>query len=397
MTIENPYLKTIIRWAKPEGDKRLWITVALLALLSLIEVYSSTRSLTFRYNHGETTHYLFQHLKVMLAGFVFMIAIPKFHYRFMAPVSVLLTFLSILLLALTLISGVNINQAARWYNDPIFHRSFQPSEIAKFALILYIAKALASPRQRQQMNEKRWGFIQVTWPVFLACGLIVYANFSTGAILFVVVSTLLFVSGIKLKKLMGLAGIGLALFLLLLGFLMLKPDVNSRKGTWSKRIESFTSGDSEDNYQVEQSKIALVNGGIIGRLPGNSTQKNFLPHPYSDFIYAIIIEETGVLGGAIVVLLYLIIFYRCIRIALRNPGSFGSYATLGIGISIALQALVNMGVAVNLFPVTGQPLPMVSMGGTSLLFTSIGIGFIHSVAKHTNETETEEIPAHEEA
>jgi cell division protein FtsW len=253
---------------------------------------------------------------------------------------------------------------------------------------MYLARVL---RKKQEMvQDFRQGFLPVIIPVILVTILILPANFSTAAILFVTCLVIMFIGRINLKYMLSLVGLGLVGIIMIFVLTKTFPKLFPRGATWVSRIDHFINKDKADSdatYQVDQAKIAIVSGGILGKSPGKSTQRNFLPHPYSDFIFAIIIEEYGLVGGSFLLLLYLILFFRVIRIASRSQGNFGSLLVVGIGFSLVFQALINMAVAVNLFPVTGQTLPLVSMGGTSIWFTSISIGIILSVSRRT-EMET---------
>jgi cell division protein FtsW len=237
-------------------------------------------------------------------------------------------------------------------------------------------------KKQENIKDFKGAFLPLLLPIIIICSLILPENFSTAALLFVTSFVMLFIGRVNIRYLLSLAGIGLASLIILLIVIYQSP-TKGRLGTWKNRIENFANGESDDeNYQVDQSKIAIATGGILGKLPGKSTQRNFLPHPYSDFIYAIIVEEYGfAIGGIGVILLYLILLLRAIRIATRSPGTFAALLTVGIGFSLVFQAMINMAVAVNLLPVTGQPLPMVSMGGTSIWFSCLGIGMILSVSK----------------
>jgi cell division protein FtsW len=290
------------------------------------------------------------------------------------------------LLLYTLIFGEVRNEAARWTTLPGVNIMFQPSDLAKLALIMFVARMLA--KKQDNIKDLKGAFIPVLLPILAICGLILPANLSTAAILFVTCMVLMFIGGVKFKYLLSLAGIGIAAMALFITFLVVSPKSSGRLGTWQNRIENFTGkGDSDENFQVEQAKIAIANGGIMGKLPGNSMQKNFLPNPFNDFIYAIIIEEYGSIGAIVIILMYLILLYRGIRIAIKAPGNFGALLAIGVTISLIIQAFANMAVAVNLVPVTGQPLPLVSMGGTSIWFTSIALGIILSVSKEMDEDE----------
>ena len=236
-------------------------------------------------------------------------------------------------------------------------------------------------------------------PVLIVCGLILPANFSTAALLFITSLVLMFIGRVSLKYISALVGIGILSFVFLLLIANAYPELLPRANTWKARIVNFTDSediDSDKNYQVDQAKIAIASGGLIGKFPGNSTQRNFLPHPYSDFIFAIFLEEYGLIGGSFLVLLYLILFFRVVRIVARIPRNFGAFMAVGVGFSLVFQAMINMAVAVNLIPVTGQPLPLVSMGGTSIWFTSIALGIILSVSKEI-DTKPENIDEYVQA
>ncbi len=373
---------------KLEGDKAIWLITFLLMTASLLLVYSSIVTLAYKYHSGNTTFYLLRHGFFLLAGIGIVYAVHRIRYTYLSRVSQLLLFISIPLLLLTLLMGANINEASRWLVIPVINQSFQTSDLAKLALILYVARMLSL--KQKDINSFNGAFVPIVAPVLIVCALIFPANFSTAAVLFSVSLVLMFVGGIPLKYLLGLVGTGVFLvaFALLIGKVV--PDLIPRAGTWVKRIESFSSPDSKGNYQVEQSKIAIAKGGLFRIAPGKSTQRNFLPHPYSDFIYAIVIEEYGSLGGGVILLLYLMLFFRAMRIAAKKPNSFGALMVVGIAFGLVFQALINMAVAVNLLPVTGQPLPLISMGGTSMWFTCIAIGILLSVSRSLeNETQEE--------
>ncbi|MBE0642124.1 MAG: FtsW/RodA/SpoVE family cell cycle protein, partial [Bacteroidales bacterium] len=309
----------------------------------------------------------------------------KIPYHIFARVSVIGMILALPLLFVTLFMGTSVNEASRWLMVPFVNISFQTSDLAKLVLIVFTARALA--RRQDTIQDLRTGFFPVILPVLLVTFLILPANFSTAALLLLTCVVLMFVGKVRLKHLLVLAAIavaGLSLFIMIL----LSSSDQGRLGTWKSRVESFIGSDADEAFQVEQGKIAIATGGIIGKAPGNSVQRNFLPHPYSDFIFAIIVEEYGLIGGAAVVLLYLILLFRGIKITLKSPTLFGGLMAFGLTFSIVFQAIVNMAVAVDLLPVTGQPLPLVSMGGTSILFTSIAIGIILSVSRQEEDSKS---------
>jgi cell division protein FtsW len=373
-----------------KGDKVIWVVVILLSIFSILAVYSSTGTLAYRKQGGNTEYYLFKHFLILAFGFGLMYMTHRIKYTYFSRISQIGLILSLPLLLLTLMSGTNLNEANRWLTVPIINLTFQSSDVAKLFLIMYLARVLS--KKQEQIENFKTGFLPVIMPVFVVCALILPANFSTAAILFVTCLVLMFIGRISLKYIFSLIGLGLVAIVLIFSLAAAFPGLFPRAGTWTNRVEHFIHKDQQDedaNYQVEQSKIAIVSGGILGKSPGKSTQRNFLPHPYSDFIFAIIVEEYGIVGGSFVLLLYWILFYRVVRITTKSQGNFGSFLAIGFGFSLVFQALINMAVAVHLFPVTGQTLPLISMGGTSIWFTSIAIGIVLSVSRHI-EIETKD-------
>lgn len=362
-----------------KGDKVIWIVVVLLSIFSLLAVYSSTGTLAYRYQSGNTEYYMIKHLFILAFGFLLMYLAHLVKYTYYSRIFQIALYIAIPLLILTLIVGLNLNEAKRALQLP-FNLSFQTSDLAKLTLIMYLARLLT--KKQDQIKDFKSAFLPLMVPVLIVCALILPANFSTSAMLFVTSLVLMFIGRVNMKYISALILIGIVFTTIFIFILYSLPGENQgRLWTWKSRIESFVNPNTEDNYQVEQSKIAIASGGIFGKMPGNSTQRNFLPHPYSDFIFAIIIEEYGLIGGAFVVLLYLILFFRAVKIITKIPRNFGAFLTFGVAFSLVFQAMINMGVAVNLLPVTGQPLPFISMGGTSIWFTSISIGIILSVSK----------------
>jgi cell division protein FtsW len=367
-----------------KGDRVIWGVSTLLALFSILVVYSSIVTLAYKYQGGNTEFYLLKHSIILLIGFGLMYFAHKLNYRYYSRMSQLALYLAIPLLLLTLLTGASINDASRWLVIPVINQTFQTSDLAKLALIMFLARMLS--KRQDQIKDFNGAFVPIMIPVLLVCGLILPANFSTSAMLFVTCLVLMFIGRINLAYIISLVSIGvvgLAIFIAI----VLNSNVDSRVGTWKARIENFMDGGSQLNYQAEQSKIAIATGGVVGKGPGRSTQRNFLPQAYSDFIFATVIEEYGMIGGVFIVLLYLILFYRGILIARSAPRTFGSLLAVGLSFSLVFQALINMAVAVNLFPVTGQPLPMVSMGGTSIWFTCLALGIILSVSRHDESEE----------
>jgi cell division protein FtsW len=364
------------------------MVVVLLSIFSLLAVYSSTRTLAFS-QAGGGGFYLLKHVGIVLAGLGLMYAAHLIRYPNYAKFSYLLLFVTVLLLLYTQLRGVSINEAKRWVIIPIINITFQSSDFAKLALTIFLARMLTV--KQDQVRDWRTGFMPLLWPILIICILILPSNFSTAAILFASSIVLLYIGRARLKHILALGGIGIVAIAIFVGIMYALPEEKrGRLGTWTQRIENFSSGEHDEVYQVKQSKIAIASGGVFGRMPGNSIQRNYLPNPFSDFIYAIIIEEYGLIGGLVILILYMILLYRSVRIAIDSPGTFGSLLSVGLGFSLVFQAMINMAVATGLVPVTGQHLPMVSMGGTSIWFTSISIGIMLSVSRESGQQENEE-------
>jgi cell division protein FtsW len=380
-----------------KGDRVIWMIVLLLSLLSLLAVYSSIVALAYKHHDGDTEYFLFKQGKLILLGFGLMWVTHRIPYTYFSRISQIMLILCVPLLLYTLIHGASLNEANRWIPIPGTGLTFQSSDFAKLALIMYVARIVT--QKQNELTDFKAVLIHIMAPVFIVCGLILPANFSTAAILLCTCLILMFIGRVPLKhimKVLGLAITGFA-FLLLLGHFF--PKALPRLQVWENRIVEFFKGneekDPDKSYQANHAKIAIATGGILGTGAGNSTQRNFLPQAYSDFIYAIIIEEYGsILGGIGIVLLYLILLYRGVRVATKTSRTFGTLLAFGLAFSLIFQGLINMAVAVNLFPVTGQPLPFLSMGGTSLLFSSISIGIILSVSRET-EGEDKLVPGSE--
>lgn len=372
-----------------KGDKVIWMVVAFLTLISLLAVYSASESVANRSYHGNNAFVLLRHALMLLLGLGCMFGASQINYKRYSRLLLLLFWIAIPLLIYTLFFGKNLNHAQRVIG--IAGVTFQTSDLAKIALIGFLARILTL--RRDLLGDFKELAIRVMLPIVVIVGLIFPENFSTAAMLFMTCLVMMFLSKVKIKYIFAFVGIIIvagAMFVLV-SFVQAK---DNRSTTWVNRIERFFSSEEDEddtaNFQVMQSKIAIAGGGIVGKTPGKSTQRNVLPHPYSDFIYAIIIEEYGLLGGIFVLALYLILLYRATRIMLRAPQSFGALLAMGLAFSLVMQALVNMGVAVGLFPVTGQPLPFISMGGTSLLFTGMSIGIIISVTKEIDKVKNDE-------
>jgi cell division protein FtsW len=360
-----------------KGDNIIWALLLVLSLLSLLAVYSSTFTLAYQYRSGHVGYYLLKHVFFLLFGFSVVYITHIVPYRFYSRLSQLLLLISVPLLLATLVFGTSINQASRWLALPGTGITFQTSDLAKLALIMYVARLLSL--KQDTIRSYRGAFVPIVVPVLVICALIMPANLSTAIILFLVSVILMFVGRIRFTYIALLIG-GMALFLTLLITIAIKADWKGRWDTWENRVVHHVEQDSEGNYQSEQSKIAIVTGGLLGKGPGNSMQRNFLPQPYSDFIFSIIIEEYGLLGGIFVILLYLALLYRAGLLVRKSSRTFAAFLAFGLALMLVMQAMVNMAVAVGILPVTGQPLPMISMGGTSILFASAAIGIILSVS-----------------
>ncbi|HSV76203.1 MAG TPA: FtsW/RodA/SpoVE family cell cycle protein [Bacteroidales bacterium] len=369
---------------KIKGDRAIWMVVIFLSIFSMLAVYSSTGTLAYRFRSGNTEYFFIKHLILMALGLVLMFLASRIKYTYYSRISQLAVWIAVPLLVLTLIMGTAIHDAARWLTLPIINISFQSSDLARLALIIYVARLLT--KKQGTIKDFKEAFLPTLIPILIITGLILPANFSTAALLFTTCIILMFIGGVSFRHIMAVSGIGLAALALFIVLKLSFSEDGGRISVWQNRIESHFS-DSADAYQVEQAKIAIASGGVIGKLPGNSTQRNFLPMAYSDFIYAIIIEEYGLIGGFVILVLYLTLFYRGIRIARNSPGTFGALLAAGLSFSLVFQAMINMAVAVNILPVTGQQLPLISMGGTSLWFTSLSIGIILSVSRKIEENE----------
>jgi cell division protein FtsW len=371
-------------FSKTKGDIWIWLVVAFLSLVSLLAVYSSTGTLAYKFQSGNTEYYLFKHLSLMVVGIGLMWAAHLLDYRYYSRIAQILLVISLPLLLYTLLFGNEINQASRWITIPFTGQTFQTSDLAKLALIMFLARELS--RRQENIKDFKKSFLPIILAVGGVIGLIAPANFSTAIMLFGTCALIMLIGRISFKQ-MALTSVVVGVILTLVIFF------GPRRETYRSRINTFLSSEQVDpdkSFQSDQSKIAIATGGIFGKGPGNSVQRNYLPHPYSDFIYSIIIEEYGLVGGAIIILVYLFFLYRSIRIITKAPKAFGALLACGLSFSLVIQAFANMAVAVNLMPVTGVPLPLISMGGTSILFTSIAFGIILSISRDIEEMQKSE-------
>lgn len=364
---------------KTKGDRWIWLIIILLSIISIMVVYSSTSTLAFKRGVGVEKLLLTKHVIFVLIGIAMIYIAHLLDYRYYAGISKILMIITVPLLMYTLIFGANFNDASRWVKIPVIGLTFQTSDLAKLALITFLARMLT--KKQENIKNVREAFVPIMGSVCVVFVLIAWANLSTALMLFGVSILLLIIGRISIKQILLVCAGG---FVLLLFVAFLGP----RREVYKSRINTYLHPElqnSDKTFQSDHSKIALASGGFFGKGPGNSIEKNFLPHPYSDFVFAMIIEEYGTIGGVIVMTLYLILLYRCIKIVTRAPKAFGALLAAGLSFSLTIQAFANMAVAVGLGPVTGVPLPLVSMGGTSLLFTSIAFGIILSVSKDVEE------------
>jgi cell division protein FtsW len=359
------------------------MVVLLLAVISLLAVYSSISSLAFKRGPGGSFHFLFKHFLMLATGAFILYQAQRLRFMVYSRLAHLLLWITAGLLLLTLLVGTNLNAASRWLTIPIIGQSFQTSDLAKVVLVVYLARVLS--RDREKLQSFRDVALRLFLPVAAICGLILPANFSTAAVLFTVCMGLMFIAAVPMRHMLRIGMIAVAGFAVMLVLAKSFPGLLPRLDTWISRVEHFGEAGAEANYQVEHAKIAIASGGLLPNGPGSGASRNYLPHPYSDMIYAFIVEEYGsILGGLGLLLLYLILLFRAVRIAAQCEKLFGALAAIGLSMMLVLQAMINMAVAVNLVPVTGQPLPLVSMGGTSIWFTCLAIGIVLSVSRSVN-------------
>lgn len=369
-----------------KGDRYVWLIVLLLSGFGILAVYSSTGTLAYVKQEGNTEYYLFKHLGILIMSLFIMWLAHLVDFRYYSRIAQILLYVSLPLLLYTLFFGTEINYAKRWLTIPVVGMRFQTSDLAKIALIMFIARFLS--KRQDKVSDARKTFWPIIGWISVTCLLIAPANLSTATVLFTTSIILLFLGRVPMKHILQLAGIGLIIFPTFILLLWNNPKMMGKRGeTWKSRMETFVEGSDEGgSYQNQMAKIAITEGGFTGKGPGKSTQRNYLPSPYADFIYAVIIEEYGVIfGGLGIIFLYLFFLFRVLLIVRKTPKAFGALLAVGLGVSLVIQAFINMGVAVNVFPVTGLPLPLVSMGGTSLFFTSFAFGIILSVSRHQSE------------
>jgi cell division protein FtsW len=399
-TIQRPFSNFA---SKTRGDKVIWALVILLALISMLAVYSATGSLAYSKQRGNTEFYLFKQIVFIILGIILIYFAHLVNYTIYSSVSRIAFLISIPLLIYTLFFGLKMNEGSRWIS--VFGLTIQTSDMAKLALFMYLARLMS--KKQEVIKDFKKGFVPVIMPVVITCGLIAPANLSTALLLGASCLMLLFIGRARMRHIGLVVVVAMIPIIFLVVSAMIRHSSRAkgeatvsvassglfgRVDTWISRVENFMYGGNDEAtsdgmYQVSMSKSAIAQGGWLGVGPGNSTIRDTLPQAYNDFIYAIIIEEYGFIGGAFIAFIYLVFLYRCIRIFKKCPYAFGAFLALGLSFTLAIQALANMAVTVNLFPVTGVTLPLVSMGGTSFLFTCLAIGIILSVARNVEQSE----------
>jgi cell division protein FtsW len=390
---------------KTKGDRVIWTIVLMLTMASLLLVYSSTGSLAYRMSKS-TESYLFKQFSFISVGLLLIYFFHRINYTFYSRLALFFFLISIPLLIYTLFFGVQLNAGSRWIRLPVINMTFQTSDLAKLALFMYLSRQLS--KKQDVIKDFKKGFLPIIAPVLLICVLIAPANLSTSLLIFGTSILLMFIGRVRTRHILSVIGIALIPVVMLVMLAVTHYDKNLGKATklpeiinkgrvptWTGRIQTFLFSKKEDDneklYQNNQAKIAIANGGWFGRGPGNSVQRNFLPHCYSDFIYAIIIEEYGFVGAAVMMLIYMVFLFRCIRLYKKCPFAFGAFLALALSFTLVIQAVANMGVNVSVLPNTGVTLPLVSMGGSSLWFTCMAIGIILSVARNVEQIEGESI------
>ncbi|MDN3657749.1 FtsW/RodA/SpoVE family cell cycle protein [Ferruginibacter paludis] len=393
--------------SKTRGDRVIWAIVVILTLASLLVVYSSTGSLAYRHSKS-TESFLFKQFAFIILGVIIIYFAHRVNYTIYSRIALILFLIAVPLLIYTLFFGTKLNEGSRWIKLPVINMTFQTSDLAKLALFMYMSRQLS--RKQLVIKDFKKGFLPIIIPVGIICVLIAPANLSTAILVAATSLLLMFIGRISTKHILLTIGIAAIPVIILLTIAVKYYDKQEHKTaelpaifsagripTWIGRIQTFMyshkEDDNEKSYQINQAKIAIANGGWFGVGPGNSSARNFLPHSYSDFIFAIILEEYGLLGGTFIVFIYLLFLYRCIRLYRKCPFAFGAFLALALSFTLVIQAIANMGVNVNVFPNTGVTLPLISMGGSSFLFTCMSIGIILSVARNVEQQEGKSVLA----
>lgn len=362
-----------------KGDRVIWVIAILLGLLSLPSVYSFTNVLTSQHENASPEGYLIKHVVMLITGFMLMYYAHNVKFTYFSKLSKIAIWMAVILLLLTMVMGVTINSAGRWLVIPIINLNFQTSDFAKVALIIYVARTLAV--NQPFIHDFKKGVLPILIPVAVVCGLILPQNFSTAAMMFMLCLVMMFFGRVQLKHLGLIVGGAVAAFMLLVLIAKINPDILPRLNTWWNRLFNYAAEDPKDAWQTNIATAAIYNGGFFGVGAGNGSLKTVLPEAYADFAYSSFVEEFGSFGGTILVLLFLVLFFRIIRIASKSEKVFGTFMVAGLGLQLLFQAFINMAVCTKLVPVTGQNIPLLSMGGTSTWFTCLSIGIILSVSR----------------
>jgi len=372
--------------AELRGDRVIWAIVVLLSIVSMVAVFSSASTLAYDERGGEISYYLIKHGVILGFGLVIIYICHLLAYTKFSRWAPGLLVVAFVLLGVTMWLGVDINNAKRWLKIPFVGLTFQSSDFAKLALILFVARSIGS--KQDVIKDFKEAFVPIILPVLGICMLIAINDLSSSLMLFLICILMMVVGRVAMQYVVMLILLGVSVFSLMVMVGAKYPELIPRAATWEKRIETYVNPElasTDDRYQITKAQIAMSNGGIFGVGPGNSTQRNYVPSAHSDFIYSIIVEEYGVLGGLAVISLYVLLFFRIVRLVTKSSKAFGAMVAFGIGLAMLLQAFFNIAVNLDLVPVTGLTLPLISMGGTSVLFTCISLGIILSVSKYIEE------------
>lgn len=377
-------MKGIFTYLK--GDKVIWMIVLILSLLSFISVYSFTPILT-KPGIIEEESFLLKHVMMIVTGFALMFYVHNINFKYFSRISQIGIWLAVALLFITLVSGVKINSAERWLHIPVLNINFQTSDFAKIILLVFVARMVTV--NREKLDDFKEGIVPILIPALLIIGLILPQNFSTAALVFAMILILMFIGNVPIKHIALIIGGAIVLFLLMILIAKVYPDFLPRLETWTNRLFNYNTEDPTKQWQTNNALMAIDNGGVFGRGPGNGQMKLIIPEAYADFVFASFVEEFGMIGGGFLVMLFLILFYRIVRIASKCESVFGSLVVIGLGLNLMFMTLINMLVCTELIPVTGQNIPLISMGGTSTWFTCISLGIIQSVSRTVEEAEIE--------
>lgn len=365
----------------------IWMIALLLSLLSLVSVYSFTPILVRSSDTG-TESFLIKHVMMVVTGFVMMFYVHNINFKYFSKLSQILVWVSVILLFVTLVAGVKINSAERWLEIPVLNIKFQTSDFAKVVLIVFVARMLTI--NKDKFEDFREGIVPILIPVGLVIGLIITQNLSTAVLIFGIVLIMFFLAKVPMRHILTIVGSAVAAMALMLLLAKANPELLPRLETWMNRFTSHSSEDPKKQWQINNALQAVANGGMLGQGPGNGQMKHIIPEAYADFVFASFIEEFGMLGGVALLMMYLILLYRSIRIASKCDSNFGSLLVLGLCLNLVFMAFVNMAVCTKIMPVTGQNMPLISMGGTSTWFTCVSLGMILSVSRSVEQESEEE-------